>query len=54
LKEFGFLDVNTAIANAVVTLTNAPSTRDKEAVTRAELEDFVKDTLIESSNRGFT
>jgi hypothetical protein len=54
LKEFGFLDVNTAIVNVVVTLTNTPGSQDKAAVTRGELEDFVKDALAESSNRSFT
>jgi hypothetical protein len=54
LKEFGFLDVNTAIANVVVILTNTPGSRDKAAITKGELEDFVKDALAESSSRNFT
>ena len=33
LKEFGFLDVDNAITNAVVTLLNIPMAKRKEVVT---------------------
>ena len=51
LKEFGFLDVNTAIANVVVTLTNTPAAKSHDSVSRSELEHYVKDALAESSCR---
>jgi hypothetical protein len=50
LKEFGFLDVNNAIANAVVTLTNIPMAKGKEVVTCGELETFMKDALADSTS----
>jgi hypothetical protein len=50
LKEFGFLDVNNAIANVVVTLTNTPTAKRKEVVTQGELETFVKDALADSTS----
>jgi hypothetical protein len=50
LKEFGFLDVNNAIANAVVTLTNTPTAKEKEVVIRGELETFVKDAQADSTS----
>ena len=49
LKEFGFLDVNTTIANAVVTLANAPVAKLQDTINRSELEHYVKDALAESS-----
>jgi hypothetical protein len=50
LKEFGFLDVNNAIANAVVMLTNTPTAKGKEVVTRGDLETFVKDALADNKS----
>jgi hypothetical protein len=49
LKEFGFLDVNTAITNVVITLTNAPTAKSQDTVNRSELEHYVKDALAKSS-----
>jgi hypothetical protein len=54
LKEFGFLDVNTAIANGVVIFTNAPAAKSHETVSRSELEHYMKDALAESSYRDLT
>jgi hypothetical protein len=54
LKEFGFLDVNTTIANAVVTLANAPAEKPQDTVSRKELEHYVKDAMAESSHRDLT
>jgi hypothetical protein len=54
LKEFGFLDVNTAIANAVVTLANAPTMKLQDTVSHSELEHYVKDALAESSFKDLT
>jgi hypothetical protein len=54
LKEFGFLDVNNAIANAVVILMNTPTAKEKEVVTHGELETFMKDALADNTSGNLT
>ena len=51
LKAFRFLNVNTAIANAVITLANALAAKLQDTVSRSELEHYVKDALAKSSYR---
>jgi hypothetical protein len=54
LGEFGFLDVNTAIANAVLALEHTHAEKGRETVTRGEMASFVKGALEENSARDIT
>ena len=47
LREFEFLNVNTAIANAVLALEYIPTKKGKETVTRGEMASYMKGVLEE-------
>jgi hypothetical protein len=51
LREFGFLDVNTAIANAVLTLEHTPVEKGRETITKKEMASFVMGAIEENSTR---
>ena len=48
LHEFGFLDVNTTIVNAMLTLEHTPAKKGKETIMREEMASFVKGALEEN------
>jgi hypothetical protein len=54
LQEFGFLNVNTAIANAVVIMENTPAKKDKETIMMEEMAKYVKGALVESPSKNLT
>jgi hypothetical protein len=54
LREFRFLDVNTTIANAVLTLEHTLVEKGKETVTRGEMANYVKGVLEENSAKDIT
>jgi hypothetical protein len=54
LREFGFLDVNTAIANAVLALEHTPVEKGRETITRKEMASFVRGAIEENSARGIS
>ena len=49
LKEFGFTNINSALANTVESLRNTPGTSTSSAVTKAEIAEMVKEAVIEGN-----
>jgi hypothetical protein len=54
LREFEFLDVTTAIANAILALEHTPTEKGKEIVMRGKMASYVKGVLEENSARDIT
>ena len=49
LKEFGFIDINIALANTVESLRNTPGTSTLNVVSKAEIAEMVKEAVIEGN-----